>query len=314
MPGCYRLLDADDPGQPVPAICARLRANCARQPARCWAFWRRCAAGCATLGNPPAVQRRAGEGLLATSQSNLTSLGEVIDKHPDDPQAYNMRGTVYGEAGRDDQALADFNKAISLDPNYAQAYANRALIYRKTDRLDLALADDNKALAHRRHLRAGLSRPRHRLPRARPRHAGARRFQQGDRAAARQCRRLLQSRPALSEPAAAPVRHRRFLDRHRPGQRQCRAVGRARAELSRDRRQQVGGDDLDQAVQLDPLELRAWTSRGLAYERLGAQGQGRRLLCQGAQYQRQIRAGNGPASPASAARSARPIRRFEDRG
>ncbi len=57
-----------------------------------------------------------------------------------------MRGTVYGEAGRDDQALADFNKAISLDPNYAQAYANRALIYRKTNKLDLALADDDKAL------------------------------------------------------------------------------------------------------------------------------------------------------------------------
>ena len=27
--------------------------------------------------------------------------------------------------------------------------------------------------------------------------------------------------------------------------------------------------DLDQAVQLDPSNLRAWTSRGLAYERLG---------------------------------------------
>ena len=43
-----------------------------------------------------------------------------------------MRGAVYGEAGRNDEALADFNKAVSLDPNYAQAYANRALIYRKT--------------------------------------------------------------------------------------------------------------------------------------------------------------------------------------
>jgi tetratricopeptide (TPR) repeat protein len=74
-------------------------------------------AGCTTLGNPPASNAGAGEGLLATSQANLTSLGEVITNHPDDPQAYNMRGTVYGEAGRDDQALADFNKAISLDPN-----------------------------------------------------------------------------------------------------------------------------------------------------------------------------------------------------
>ena len=29
-------------------------------------------------------------------------------------------------------------------------------------------------------------------------------------------------------------------------------------------------DDLDQAVQLNPTDLRAWTSRGLAYERIGA--------------------------------------------
>ena len=126
-------------------------------------------AGCATLGNPPASDND--DPLYATSQSNLTSLSEVIEKHPDDPQAYNMRGSVYGEAGRNEQALADFNKAISLDPNYAQAYANRALIYRKTNKLDLALADDNKALSIDAALRAGLSRPRHRLSRARPQRA-----------------------------------------------------------------------------------------------------------------------------------------------
>jgi len=102
-------------------------------------------ASCATMGNPPASG--VDSPLDATSQSNLTSLSEVIAKHPDDPQAYNMRGSVFGESGRSAEALADFDKAISLDPNYAQAYANRALIYRKTGKLDLALADDNKALA-----------------------------------------------------------------------------------------------------------------------------------------------------------------------
>src|SRR5580692_11958322 len=55
-------------------------------------------AGCTTLGNPAASDNDAP--LYATSQSNLTSLSEVIDKHPEDPQAYNMRGSVYGEAGR----------------------------------------------------------------------------------------------------------------------------------------------------------------------------------------------------------------------
>jgi tetratricopeptide (TPR) repeat protein len=99
-------------------------------------------AGCATVSNPSASDQD--KRLYPGSQSNVASLSEVIAAHPDDPQAYNMRG---GEAGRSEPALTDFNKAISLDPNYAQAYANRALVYRKINKLDLTLADDNKALA-----------------------------------------------------------------------------------------------------------------------------------------------------------------------
>src|SRR5258708_2940952 len=102
-------------------------------------------AGCATLGNPPAAENN--DPAYATAAPNLTSLSEVIEKHPNDPQAYNMRGSVFGEAGRNEQALADFDKAISLDPNYTQAYANRGLVYRKTGKLDLALADYDQALS-----------------------------------------------------------------------------------------------------------------------------------------------------------------------
>ncbi|HEY0568999.1 MAG TPA: tetratricopeptide repeat protein, partial [Xanthobacteraceae bacterium] len=83
----------------------------------------------------------------AASPANLASLSSVVERNPNDPQAYNMRGSVYGQAGRHQEALADFNKAISLDPNYAQAYANRALIYRQTGKADQALADYNKALS-----------------------------------------------------------------------------------------------------------------------------------------------------------------------
>ena len=103
---------------------------------------------------------------LAASPANIASLTAVVQRNPNDPQAYNMRGSVFGQAGRNDEALADFNKAISLDPNYAQAYANRGLIHRKTGKLDLALADYNKALDARPELRGRLSRPRHRPPAA----------------------------------------------------------------------------------------------------------------------------------------------------
>ena len=87
------------------------------------------------------------QALSATSPANIASLSEVVQRNPNDPQAYNIRGTVFGQAGRNAEALADFNKAISLDPNYAQAFANRGLIYRQTGQFDLALADYNRALS-----------------------------------------------------------------------------------------------------------------------------------------------------------------------
>jgi tetratricopeptide (TPR) repeat protein len=100
--------------------------------------------GCQTVTGSPTTE--AEDNQLAASPTNIASLTAVVQRNPSDPQAYNMRGSVFGQAGRNDEALADFNKAISLDPNYSQAYANRGLIYRKTGKLDLALTDYNKAL------------------------------------------------------------------------------------------------------------------------------------------------------------------------
>ena len=103
--------------------------------------------GCQTTGTSQTSQTtEIQDNQFAASPDNIASLTAVIQRNPNDPQAYNMRGSVFGQSGRNDDALADFNKAISLDPNYAQAYANRGLIYRKTGKLDPALADYNKAL------------------------------------------------------------------------------------------------------------------------------------------------------------------------
>src|SRR6266566_4289581 len=51
----------------------------------------------------------------SAAPANIASLAEVVQRNPSDPQAFNMRGTVLGRAGRYEEALADFNKAISLD-------------------------------------------------------------------------------------------------------------------------------------------------------------------------------------------------------
>lgn len=42
--------------------------------------------------------------------------------------AYNNRGNLYDETGRQEDALRDCDKAIELAPDYAKAYLNRAVV------------------------------------------------------------------------------------------------------------------------------------------------------------------------------------------
>src|SRR5690349_8266903 len=95
--------------------------------------------GCSTIALTPGANAvpESEETQFAASPANIASLTEVVQRNPNDPQAYNMRGSVLGLGGRHEEALSDFNKAISLDPGYAQAYANRALVYRQVNKLDL---------------------------------------------------------------------------------------------------------------------------------------------------------------------------------
>src|SRR5437588_7274780 len=99
--------------------------------------------GASVLTNPVSEPNDPGNAL---SPANLASLTDVVERNPTDPQAYNIRGAVYGQAGQYEQALSDFNKAIGLDARFAQAFANRGLVYHATNKPDLALADYHKAL------------------------------------------------------------------------------------------------------------------------------------------------------------------------
>jgi tetratricopeptide (TPR) repeat protein len=104
--------------------------------------------GCSmTLGSLTNSPEPKEEPAQITSSANIASLSETIKNNPDNPQTYNMRGSVLAQAGKTEEALADFNKAISLDPNYGQAFANRGQIFRKTKRLDQAMSDYERALA-----------------------------------------------------------------------------------------------------------------------------------------------------------------------
>ncbi len=106
--------------------------------------------GCQSVDGVSSVKLTKNVSQAPTRQSaerqNIASLTAAIRANPDDPTAYNMRGTAYAQAKRYKKALADFNAALSLNPNYHQVYANRALVLVRLGRLQEALADYNRAL------------------------------------------------------------------------------------------------------------------------------------------------------------------------
>ncbi len=222
-----------------------------------------------------------------------------------------MRGSVFGQAGRHQEALADFNKAISLDPNYAQAYANRGLIYRQTGKLDLALADYNKALQ------------------LDPNYAVA---YLGRGIVYRQRKQTLDAfndfnKAIAIRPDSAQAYYNRGLLYQSQRQHQFaiddfstaigltqnagRALCRARPELPGDRRLQSGGQPIS-TTRCRPSRTTCRPGPAAASPTSGsATGEGGRLLRQGAQHQPGPRSRRSRASRASAARSARPTRRSE---
>ena len=226
-------------------------------------------AGCSTTALTPGANAvpESEETQFAASPANIASLTEVVQRNPGDPQAYNMRGSVLGLAGRPEEALADFNKAISLDARYAQAYANRASVYRQMNKLDLAPPTTPGGDIDRysgAYLGRGIV------------------YRQNKQAvnALQDFNQAIAIRPDTAE----AYFNRGLLYQ---GQRQHQyaiddfstAVGLATQQAEpliarglsyiavNDFKAAAG--DFDEAVGLEPQNLQAWTSRGLAYERLG---------------------------------------------
>jgi tetratricopeptide (TPR) repeat protein len=101
-------------------------------------------AGCQTatgpLGEVAAIETAQG------AEQNISSLTAVIQRNPNDAEAYNVRGSAYGRGGRYQEAIDYFNRAIELNPRFYQAYANRALIHRYLGDQQAAMTDYNRAL------------------------------------------------------------------------------------------------------------------------------------------------------------------------
>jgi tetratricopeptide (TPR) repeat protein len=174
-----------------------------------------------------------GEASAAKASVNIGSLSEVVNRNPNDPQAYNTRGAAYARIGRYSDAISDFAKAVQIDPNNAAALTNRGLALRQSGRNDAALADFNRATTVNPNYAPRLYRPRQSAARPEQQPAGARRSQRGDPPQPGIGRGLPCPRTGLPEGRPAPARCHRFRFGHRPQSLHCPALYRPRPEPER---------------------------------------------------------------------------------
>jgi tetratricopeptide (TPR) repeat protein len=65
--------------------------------------------------------------------------------NPKDAQIHLGRAQTLAQAGKTDEALAEFNTALDLDPHNARAFYNRGLLYQSEKKYELAIADFTSA-------------------------------------------------------------------------------------------------------------------------------------------------------------------------
>jgi len=85
------------------------------------------------------------------SNGIIKFVSEIIEQHPNDPRAYELRGAMFSRECKDQESLVDYTKLIELTRGKAEAqadaYGRRAHIYMNLGEREQALRDVNRGLA-----------------------------------------------------------------------------------------------------------------------------------------------------------------------
>ena len=80
-------------------------------------------------------------------EAMVAKSSQLIEKYPQDADAYSDRGGSYFLLRQFDEGLIDLNKALELKDYFADAFNNRSLLYCAQGHYEQALNDIEKAIA-----------------------------------------------------------------------------------------------------------------------------------------------------------------------
>ncbi len=121
-----------------------------------WLLWQARAAQAGAQAEPTSSREQVVQDFIELAlarseqgdlQGALEALNVGIAASPDNaPMAYYYRALLYLELGKNDEALADLDKAIEQNPHFPEAFAARGNVYLSMNRPASAVEDFNKAL------------------------------------------------------------------------------------------------------------------------------------------------------------------------
>lgn len=76
----------------------------------------------------------------------ISAYSKAVNRAPQDPQYYRMRGNAFKELGDYNAALEDFTASLELEPE-AYWFHRRGLVYEETQQFENALADYDRAVS-----------------------------------------------------------------------------------------------------------------------------------------------------------------------
>ena len=85
----------------------------------------------------------------------LKYLDQAIRLNPNKEEAYSSRGIAYGQLGRHELSIENFNQAIRLKPNNLENYMGRGDAYMQLDKYERAIEDFNQVIRFNHNLSVG---------------------------------------------------------------------------------------------------------------------------------------------------------------